>query len=150
MLDLAGRPVSAACLIDFQARSGFALQFVGFDSPCPADDVERLLHHFSDITRLRFLFTTEHFPLSFWQRLGRAEFLPQLEILAVRPTATHVPVVVDMIIARWKAAIKGSVPDLGVGFCDVRAAHVPAINDEVRRLDKYAEDGRALVGYNGS
>jgi hypothetical protein len=82
--------------------------------------------------------------LSFWECVGRADILSQLEALLIRPTPVQTPVLVDMIEARWEAAIAGQVPSLGVGFCDVRPAHLPAINEELRRLEKYAEGGRSV------
>jgi hypothetical protein len=142
---LMGSQFSTASLTDFQARSAFVLKTFIPVVPIPAEDVERLFQRFSDLTTLVILaISTEHFPLSFWECVGRADILSQLEALLIRPTPAQTPVLVDMIEARWEAAIAGQVPSLGVGFCDVRPAHLPAINEELRRLEKYAEGGRSV------
>ncbi|KAF7348110.1 F-box domain-containing protein [Mycena sanguinolenta] len=140
-----GQPFPAVCLTGFQLRSSFVLKsFMPF-AIIPAQDFAILSQHFSDVTELSFFhMSTEHFPTPFWERLGRADLLPKLEVLIIRPTATQASAVVDMIASRWDAAVEGHVPNLRVSFCDVKPAHLPAISEELRRLEKYAAGGRVV------
>ncbi|KAJ6453101.1 hypothetical protein C8R45DRAFT_1193145 [Mycena sanguinolenta] len=144
-LIIVGQPFPPGCLTGFQMRSSFVLKtFMPFVL-IPAEDLAVLFQHFLDITELNFLhMSTDHLPTSFWERLGQADLLPKLEALTLRPTAAQASVVVDMIASRWDAAVEGHVPSLGVSFCDVKPAHLPAINEELRRLEKYASSGRVV------
>ncbi|KAJ6585660.1 hypothetical protein B0H19DRAFT_425826 [Mycena capillaripes] len=142
---LIGAQIEINYITNFQARSAFVLKRFNVIIPIPAENVERLFQHLSDITILSiFAISTEHFPASFWECVGRGELLPPLEILHIRPTAAQAPVLVDMIAARWEAAVAGRLPSFAIGFCDVRSAHLPAIEEELRRLDQYKEGGRAV------
>ncbi|KAJ6585676.1 hypothetical protein B0H19DRAFT_1059876 [Mycena capillaripes] len=142
---LMGSQIKISSITNFQARSAFVLKTFIPVIPIPAEDVEGLFQHLSDITTLSILaISTEHFPASFWECVGRADLLPQLDTLLVRPTAAQVPVLVDMIATRWEAAVAGYLPGLAVGFCDVRSIHLSAIKEELRRLEQY-EEGRRSV-----
>ncbi|KAJ7028384.1 hypothetical protein C8F04DRAFT_1119179 [Mycena alexandri] len=124
-------------------RSNFVLETFIPVIPIPADDVERVFEHLPDLKTLIILaISTEHFPSSIWERVGRAELLPQLEAMLIRPTPTQAPFLVDMIAARWEASGAGGGPMLG--FCDVRPAHLEAITTELRRLEKYADRGQSV------
>ncbi|KAJ7726429.1 hypothetical protein DFH07DRAFT_852755 [Mycena maculata] len=138
---LMGTQFPPASLIAFHVRSGFVLETFIPVVQIPAEDVERLFQHLCDLKTLVILaISTEHFPAAFWERVGRAELLPHLEALLVRPTAEQAPLLVDMIDTRWGAQAEG----FAVGFCDVRPAHLEAVNDELRRLEKYAAGGRTV------
>ncbi|KAJ6585678.1 hypothetical protein B0H19DRAFT_425989 [Mycena capillaripes] len=142
---LVGAHIEINSITNFQARSGFVLKTLVPVIPIPAEDVERLFQHLSDITLHSILaISTEHFPASFWECVGRGELLPQLKTLLIRPTAAQASVLVDMIAARWEVAVAGRLPHLAVGFCDVRSVHLPAIEEELRRLDQYKEGGRSV------
>ncbi|KAJ6530934.1 hypothetical protein DFH09DRAFT_1183717 [Mycena vulgaris] len=142
---LLGVQFPTSSLMNFQARSNFVLNTFIPVVHIPAEDVERLFQHLCDIKTLIILaVSTEHFPGVFWERVGRSDLLPHLEALLIRPTAAQTPALVDMIEARWEAALTGLGSGVAVGFCDVRPAHLPAINDELRRLEKYAEGGRTV------
>ncbi|KAJ7133382.1 hypothetical protein C8R44DRAFT_772311, partial [Mycena epipterygia] len=143
VLILMGVAFATCSLIDFQVRSNFMLETFIPVVQIPTDDVERLFQHLSDVKTLIVLaISTDHFPASFWERVGCSDLLPNLVALLIRPTAVQARVLVDMIEARWEAAVEGS--SVAVGFCDVRPAHLAEINDELRRLEKYAESGRAV------
>ncbi|KAJ7615668.1 hypothetical protein DFH06DRAFT_1239754 [Mycena polygramma] len=145
LLVLMGSQISATSIMSFQARSAFVLKTFIPVIPILADDVTSLFTHLADVTTLVMIaISTEHFPGAFWEAVGRAELLPQLEALMIRPTATQAPVLVDTVAARWEAAVAGQGPNLTVGFCDVRPAHIDAVEEELRRLEKYAEGGRTV------
>ncbi|KAJ7627114.1 hypothetical protein FB45DRAFT_1082255 [Roridomyces roridus] len=91
----------------------------------------------------------EHFPVEFWEAIGRREILPRLEVLVLRPTAAQAPALVDMIAARWDALEKESqsqaeVPNFEVQFSDLRPEHLDTIKEELKRLEKYKEGGREV------
>ncbi|KAJ7015779.1 hypothetical protein C8F04DRAFT_1171667 [Mycena alexandri] len=143
LLVLMGTEFPTECLLSFQRRSNFVLETFIPVIPIPADDVERVFEHLPDLKTLIILaISTEHFPSSIWERVGRAELLPQLEAMLIRPTPTQAPFLVDMIAARWEASGAGGGPMLG--FCDVRPAHLEAITTELRRLEKYADRGQSV------
>ncbi|KAJ7712365.1 hypothetical protein B0H16DRAFT_1625173 [Mycena metata] len=142
-LSLMGTEFPTACLLSFQRRSNFALETFIPVIPIPAADVERILEHMPDLKMLIILaISTEHFPASLWERVGRGELLPQLETMLIRPTPVQAPDLVDMIAARWEANGAGRGPMLG--FCDVRPAHLEAIMTELNRLEKYADRGQSV------
>ncbi|KAJ6487131.1 hypothetical protein C8R47DRAFT_515998 [Mycena vitilis] len=145
LLVLMGAQISATSIKAFQARSAFVLKTFIPVIPILADDVVSLFTHLSDVSTLVIIaISTEHFPATFWEAVGRAELLPQLEALMIRPTATQAPALVNAVAARWEAAVAGQGPNLTVGFCDVRPAHIDAVEEELRRLEKYAEGGRTI------
>jgi hypothetical protein len=45
--------------------------------------------------------TIQNFPVSFWDRIRRAELPLKLERLAIQPTASQVPFLVAIIEAKW-------------------------------------------------
>ncbi|KAJ7094732.1 hypothetical protein B0H15DRAFT_830689 [Mycena belliarum] len=142
---LMGVHFSIASLKFFHARSNCLLETFIPVIHFPAEDVVPLFAQFFEIRTLIILaVSTDHFPAPFWARVGRAELLPNMEGLLIRPTAAQAPLLVDMIDARWAAAIEGSGLALAVGFCDVKPAHLEAVNDALRRLEKYAEGGRVV------
>ncbi|KAF7348125.1 F-box domain-containing protein [Mycena sanguinolenta] len=140
-----GRSFPAASLAAFQARSAFSLKFFIPSAPRPEDDVTVLFQQFSEIAVLAISSaTTEQFPISFWERLGRGDLLPQLETLVVRPTAAQASVLVDMIASRWEAATEGRIPILDVIFCGVGPVDLAVINEELKRLEKYEAAGHMV------
>ncbi|KAJ7174142.1 hypothetical protein C8R43DRAFT_636411 [Mycena crocata] len=145
-LVLMGVQFPTTTLLAFQLRSNFVLETFIPVIQIPAEDVERLFEHLSDVKTLIILaVSTDHFPASFWDRVGRCELLPQLQALLIRPTAEQASVLVDMIAARWGALLAtDNASDIAVGFCDVKPAHLDRVNDELRRLEEYAEGGRAV------
>ncbi|KAJ7482972.1 hypothetical protein B0H11DRAFT_1208714 [Mycena galericulata] len=142
---LMGTRFPPAAFISFRARSNFTLHTFVPIVTIPAEDVVHLFQHFSDLKTLSIIaISTDHFPTEFWEAFGRGEILPHLEVLLIRPTAAQAPVLVDMIASRWDNARLGVGSPFGVGFCDIRPAHLDAINDELQRLEMYKEGGRAV------
>ncbi|KAJ7506935.1 hypothetical protein B0H11DRAFT_246892 [Mycena galericulata] len=142
---LMGLHFPPAALISFHERSNFTLHTFVPVVLIPSEDVARIFQRFADLKVLSILaVSTEQFPAAFWEAVGRGETLPHLETLLIRPTAAQAPVLVDMIAARWEAAEAGVGPRFEVSFCDVRPMNLDAINDELRRLEKYKEGGRAV------
>ncbi|KAJ7174126.1 hypothetical protein C8R43DRAFT_977156 [Mycena crocata] len=129
-------------LISFRLRSDFSLQVFTPITPISIEDIEPLFEALPDLKALvLILISTEHFPASFWERVGRFELLPHLGMLRIRPTATQAPALVDMIVARWEARLSSS---FAASFYDVNPAHLEAINDEIRRLEQCTEGGRTV------
>ncbi|KAJ6556428.1 hypothetical protein B0H19DRAFT_142273 [Mycena capillaripes] len=146
LLTLMGSQFTVTAVTDFQTRSAFVLAKLIMAIAIPADDVERLLRHLSDLTWLAIIaVSTDHFPTPIWEGIGCGELLPQLQTLLIRPTAEQAPVLVDMVAERWEAGLAGKVPNFTVAFCDVRPAHESAVNEELRRLENYAEGGHSVL-----
>jgi hypothetical protein len=132
--------IRPSCISDFQAKSNFTLEyffpFVGHFS----DDIEPLLQQLSSVIALGRIASPDDIPLSVWERVGRADLCPNLGALIIRPTATTVPNLVNMIASRWKAssgAADGISPFLL--FVNTRPADLEAVNEELKRLEPYAE-----------
>ncbi|KAJ7858783.1 hypothetical protein B0H13DRAFT_2075730 [Mycena leptocephala] len=125
--------IPPSLFLAFQGRSNFVLEEFALTSVnLPANDVESFFQNFSGLKGLRFMqITTQHFPVSFWDRIRRAELLPKLERLVIQPTAAQIPFLVDILEAKW-----GNDKTL-FEFYNVGAEHLPAVKEELSRLDKY-------------
>ncbi|KAJ7160347.1 hypothetical protein C8R46DRAFT_1107858 [Mycena filopes] len=133
-----GLPLTS--FLSFQRRSDFRLQSFFPLIPIPAAEAVSMFEHLLNLKELCVPITpTDHFPELLWQRVGRAELLPHLTTLSIRPTADQAPLLVDTIAARWEAG-----GHLDVKFVYVEPAHREAVTAEVRRLDKYAERGQSV------
>ncbi|KAJ7622062.1 hypothetical protein FB45DRAFT_926916 [Roridomyces roridus] len=144
-----GTTVPVTEFLAFQTRSSFTLTAFILTGFLPGDDVLRLFRNLDRVTEMGIpAISTEHFPVEFWDGVGRGEILPQLGFLLLRPTAVQAPVLVDMIAARWdglEASQSGSeVPNFIVQFSDMRAEHMDAIKEEFKKLEKYKESGREV------
>ncbi|KAJ7627112.1 hypothetical protein FB45DRAFT_868367 [Roridomyces roridus] len=136
-----------------QARSDFKLTLFFLMGFLPGEDVLHLFRNLDGITAMGTLgISTEHFPVEFWEAVGRREILPRLEFLLLRPTAVQAPALVDMIAARWDALeetrteseLTETVPNFDVQFSDLRPEHLDAVKEELKRLEKYKENGREV------
>ncbi|KAJ7160372.1 hypothetical protein C8R46DRAFT_1194716 [Mycena filopes] len=133
--------LSLVSFLSFQHRSSFRLEALISLIPIPAVEAVSMFEQLPDLEELAIVASASfHVPASVWQRVGRAELLPQLTTLAIiRPTGDQAPLLVDTIAARWEAG-----GHLEVSFIDVQPAHREAVTAEVRRLDKYAERGQSV------
>jgi hypothetical protein len=144
-LIVVGLEFTVPSIIQFQLRSHFVLTTFIPAVHIPAEDVEALFQHLSDIKVLGIvLISSEHFPSSFWERVGCSDLLPHLRELDMRPSVQQLPTLVDMVAARWEAEVSGFGSALTVKFHNIRPQNLEAVNDELRRLEKYAEGGRAV------
>ncbi|KAJ7490722.1 hypothetical protein FB451DRAFT_1220888 [Mycena latifolia] len=132
---LAGIRIAPSAFLDFQIRSHFKLECMVFSSPIAADDLELFFGPLANLKGLGFfLISTDHFPASFWDRIRRSELFPKLAWFAVRPTATQISYLVDIIESRW-----GHL-EFSASFHNIRPAHLAAVEEELKRLDKYGSD----------
>ncbi|KAJ6449047.1 hypothetical protein C8R47DRAFT_1204840 [Mycena vitilis] len=127
-----GAPVVLKKILSFQSRSEFELQGLVISFPTKADEIESFLEHFPALKCLLLMFTPiDRISASFWHRLRDRELFPSLEAFALQPTEALIPVLVDIIEAKW------GTPDLYVQFLGIQPAHLQAVRDELKRLDKY-------------
>ncbi|KAJ6544655.1 hypothetical protein DFH09DRAFT_1173044 [Mycena vulgaris] len=119
-------------VLAFQARSDFELAVFILGFQITVEDLQSFFGPFPDLKSLGFaLIRTDHFPASFWDRICRFELFPTLEELILTPTDAQISYLVDIIEARWES------PKLSVKFHNFRPAHMTAVEDELKRLDKY-------------
>jgi hypothetical protein len=131
-ISFTGARIAPAAFLAFQSRSQFDLEYMLFCSHITADDCEILFETVPDLKGVVFmLISTEHFPASFWERLRRSEILPNLTKFVLCPTPSQMPYLVDIIEARWEQ------PEFSTTLLNVRSFHLAAVNEELKRLDKY-------------
>ncbi|KAJ7704961.1 hypothetical protein B0H17DRAFT_1038888 [Mycena rosella] len=134
--------IAPSTIRNFRIQSNFDLRVFGMMFPITQDDVELLFQALSDITALVIAFaSTEHFPASIWDRVGRAELLPRLETLVLQPRPGQMSVLVDMIAASWDRAATLGRAALRVQFLRIRPDHLVAVNEGLKGLEKYAAAG---------
>ncbi|KAJ7667457.1 hypothetical protein DFH06DRAFT_1182596 [Mycena polygramma] len=132
VLTCMGSPVVLKKILSFQSRSEFELVFLGIWFPTKADEIESFLEQFPALKGLVLMFTPiDRIPASFWHRIRNGELIPNLECIALQPTDALIPVLVDIIEAKW------GTPDLYVQFLGIKPAHLQAVKDELKRLEKY-------------
>ncbi|KAJ7461989.1 hypothetical protein FB451DRAFT_1267428 [Mycena latifolia] len=143
---VACRRFAASTLMDFQARSGFTLERLLLDANVIAtDDIEMLFQNFPDLTTVCLLdMCTEDFPASLWDRVANSELLPALAELRIQPLPSQISMLVDMVERNWGAATTSGSPGLKVALCDVEEEDWPAVEEELRRLQRYEAAGRKV------
>ncbi|KAJ7291473.1 hypothetical protein C8J57DRAFT_1273112 [Mycena rebaudengoi] len=132
--------IRPSCISDFQAKSNFALDYFLPISGHFSDDIEPLLQQLPSVKALGRISSLDDIPLSVWEQVGRADLCPNLVALIIQPTATAVPSLVNMIASRWKAT-SGAADGISpfVAFVNTRPADLEAVNEELKRLEPYAE-----------
>ncbi|KAJ7858977.1 hypothetical protein B0H13DRAFT_2075539 [Mycena leptocephala] len=108
--------IPPSLFLAFQGRSNFVLEEFALTSVnLPANDVESFFQKFSGLKELRLMqITTQNFPVSFWDRIRRAELPPKLERLVIQPTVAQVPFLAAIIETKW-----------GNDIYNVGAEHLP-------------------------
>ncbi|KAJ7510968.1 hypothetical protein B0H11DRAFT_2215707 [Mycena galericulata] len=137
--------IVSSTIANFRLRSLFTLEICYLAVHIAHHDVEILFQNLSDITFLIIpFFSTEHFPAIVWDRIGRAEFLPQLRRLIIQPRPSQMTMLVDMIRTRWEAAATTGQTSLKVMFSDVTNEHRPAVNEGLKPLEQFGGTGNQV------